>query len=136
MQQIRVDSNRPQILIQLQLAYDRLAPRRLQLRLKQFHDTAQNFIHLHRLKLRMRHSRKLTEAADDRLQVRDLSEQSARTLAEYFIELLGTLRPRSRQIFNRELKREQRILQLMSQSARQFAPSRDRLGLHQAFLLR
>ncbi len=135
-QQVGVGSDCTETLVQLQLAIDRRAPRRLQLRLEQLRHPAQEFIHLHRLQLRMRHLRKLAEAANDCFQVRNLSQQSAGAFAEHFIELLRALRPRAHQIFDRKLQREQRILQLVRQSPRQFAPGRHSLRLHQAFFLR
>ena len=124
------------ILVQFELAADRRASRRLQLRLKQLRHTSQKFVHLHRLQLRMRHLRKLAEAPDDRFQVRNLRQQGARTLAEDFVELFRALLPRPHQILHRELQREQRILQLVRQPPRQFAPRRHALGLHQSFFLR
>ncbi len=42
---------------------------------------------------------------------------------------------RAQQILDRDLQREQRILQLMRQAARQFAPCRYPLGLHGAIFL-
>src|SRR6202011_5846109 len=117
MQQVRVGTDRPEILIQLQPADDRLVSGYLQLRMEQLDHALQSLIHLHRLQLRMRHLRKLAEAANDRLEVGDLGKQGGQTLAEYLVELLGTLCPGAHQVLNRELKRKQRIFQLMGQSA-------------------
>ena len=54
------------------LALDRSASRRVQLCLIELHDLLQDFIHHHSLQLWLRHLRKLTEAADDLLEVRNL----------------------------------------------------------------
>ncbi len=128
MEQLRVGRNRLQTPIEFKLARDRNSSWSLQLCLKKLRNTPQQFIHLHRLQLRMWHFGEFAEASNDRFQIRYLRQQRARTLAKYFVELFRILHPGANQILDCELQREQRILQLMRQSPRQLAPRSNALG--------
>ena len=56
-------------------------------------------------------------------------------LAKDLLELLGALLPGALEILDRGLQREERILQLVRQAPRQFAPRGHALGLHQLLAL-
>ena len=63
--------------------------------------------------------------------IRNFRQQRCGTFAKDFIELFRDLLPCPHQILHRELKGKERILQLVSQAAGQFAPCGYALGLHQ-----
>ena len=88
------------------------------------------------LELGLGHFAEVAEAADDRLQVRDLRAQRRRAFAKDLVELrLAADCARAHQVLDRELQREERILELVRQPARQFAPCGHALALHQAVAL-
>ena len=96
------------ILVQLQLAFDRRASRRLQLRLKQLRHTRARF---HSAARACNCGCGILENSLKRPMIVFRFEISAssvlRTFAKHFVELLRTLRPRAHQILHRELQREQ-----------------------------
>ena len=110
-------------------------PRRRELRLQELNHTLNHLVYLHRLQVRLRHFRKLAEAPDDRLQVRQFRQQRPRTFPKHVLELFRTLLPRPHQILHRELQGKQRVLQFVRQPPRQLAPCRHALGLNQALPL-
>ena len=85
--------------------------------------------------MRRRHLGKIAEAADDAFQIFQLRAQGGGGLEKYFVELFGGLLARALQIFNRQLQGKQRILQLVREPPRQFAPRGHAFGLHQALAL-
>src|SRR6266536_3666263 len=95
----------------------------------------EQFAQTHSLKLWLWHLGKITKSPDDRLQVGNLREQHRRALAKRVIKLLRALFSSAKQILDRQLKRKQRILQLMRQAARQLPPSGDAFRLHQPLAL-
>ncbi len=120
---------------QLQLGLNARLPAR-DLSLEELHHAADQFVEINRLKLRRRHLGKIAEAADDGLQIGDLREQGSGALAEDLVELRGRFFPRAQQVLYRDLQREERVLELMGQPSRQFAPGRHAFALHQALALR
>jgi hypothetical protein len=90
---------------------------------------------IHGLHFRRRHFGEIAEAADNLLQIRELRQQRRRPFAKDFVELLGVFVARPLHVLHGDLQREQRILQLVRQPPRQFAPRRHALGLHQALAL-
>src|SRR5947207_2051275 len=117
---------------QVQLAFDFRA---LKLCLMDLHDVMDDLGQLDRPKLRLRHSREFTEASDDRFQICNFGEQSGSTLAKTFVELLRAKLTRAKQILNRQVQWEQRILEFVRQTPRQLTPRRNSLSLHQTILL-
>ena len=88
-----------------------------------------HLVHVDLLQLRRRHLGEIAEAADDLFQIRQLREQRGRAFLKHLVELFRILLARALHVLHRDLQREQRILQLVRQSPRQFAPGRHALGL-------
>ena len=86
-------------------------------------------------KLRLRHLAEVRETPNDRLQVRNLRRQRRRALAKYLVELRLRQLARPHQVFDGELQRKERILELVRQPPRQFAPGSYAFALHQAVAL-
>ena len=107
----------------------------MQLRLQQPRHILHDFVQLYSLKLRLRHSGKFAEARMIVFRFAISASSVEEPSRKDFIELFRTLLPRPHQVFHRELQREQRILQLVRQAARQFAPRGNPLRLHQLFPL-
>ncbi len=107
----------------------------LQLRLKDSQHGADNVVDLGRLALRLRHSGELAEAADDRFQIADFGQQRRGSLVEDLLEQFGSFLLCADQVLDRDLQREQRVLQFVRQTARQFPPRSHALGLHGALFL-
>src|SRR2546425_12997858 len=72
---------------------------------------------------------KIAEAADDGVQVGEFGAKRGSGLEENLVKLLGGLLAGALQIFHGKLQRKKRVLQLVSQAPRQFAPGSDALGL-------
>ena len=94
-----------------------------------------DIVQLHSLQLRLRHLGELTEARDDRLEVRDFGQECGGTLLENFFELFWTLLAGASKVFDGKLQRKERVLKFMGQSPCQLAPGCHALGLHQALSL-
>ncbi len=77
----------------------------------------------------------VAKPADDATQFAQLAEQRGSALTEHLVELLGMAGARALQILDRDLQREQWVLQLVRQPAGKFAPCSHALGLHQAIAL-
>src|SRR5579872_5934742 len=89
--------------------------------------------YIDRLKVRLRHLGKIAESSDDIFQIGNFPEQRRRALAESFVELLLALIAGAQKVLYRQLQREERVLKLMRQATREFAPCGYPLSLHQAF---
>ena len=92
-------------------------------------------VEIHRLHLGRRHLGEIAEPADDLFQFGQFRQQRGGAFAENFVELLGVALARPLHVFDRDLQREQRVLQLVRQPPRQLAPRRHALRLHQALAL-
>ena len=119
----------------MQFRRDRGPPDGAELRFEQLHDVAHDVVQVHRVQFGLRHLREIAEAGDDGLQIFDFRDQNARGLAKHFVELARAVIVRGLQILHGRLQGEQRILQLVREAARQFAPCGDALRLHEAFAL-
>ena len=75
----------------------------------EFSDILNQFTQLDRLKVWLGHFREVAKAGDDRLQVRNLRKQSGGAFTEGLIKLLLTLLAGAKQIFYRQLQREEGI---------------------------
>ena len=72
---------------------------------------------------------------NDGFQIGDLRTEGCGAFAEDLVEFGRRQLARAHQIFNRELQREKRIFELVRQTPRQLAPSRNALALHEPFAL-
>ena len=123
------------VVIEFEGAFDVTLFARLKLCLEETGDGACAFVEVDRLKLRLRHLRKLAEARDDGFEIRDFGEQSGGTFLENLIELFRALLASTQKIFDSELQGEERIFQLVGEAAGEFAPGGDTLGLNELLLL-
>src|SRR5678816_2745506 len=101
------------VVIEFEGAFDVTLFARLKLRLEETGDAACAFVEVDRLKLRLRHLRKLAEARDDGFEVGDFGKQSRGAFLENFVELFRALLASPHKIFDRELQGEERIFQLV-----------------------
>ena len=88
------------------------------------------------LQQRLGHLAEIAEAGDDGFQVRYFHGEGLRTFAKDLVELSGGQFARSHQIFDGQLQRKERVLELMGKPPRKLAPRGHTLALHQTVALR
>src|SRR6266567_5957977 len=99
-------------------------------------DTFNVSAHVDRLRLRLGHFAEVAEAANDGLEIGDFHPERARALVEDFIEFFRGKFTCSDEVLDGELQGEERVLELVSQSAGELAPGGDSFALHETFALR
>src|SRR5690348_5890695 len=98
-------------------------------------DAPEEFVDIDTLEDGLGHAGELAKASDNGLEVGDLGEKRGRAFLEDFFEHLRAVFARADEVFDGELKREERVLELVGEAAGEFAPGGDALSLNQAFFL-
>src|SRR5579864_2917004 len=102
----------------------------IELRLMRFEHVPDQLIHIQRLKMRLRHFRKLTKTADDIFEVGDFREQGRGAFAKSLFKLLLPAFPCPEEVFDRQLQWEERVFELVREAPRKLAPRRHALRLN------
>src|SRR5262249_38728253 len=72
---------------------------------------------------------------DDLLELREFGEQRGSAFAKDLVKLVGIALAGALHVFDGDLQRKERILELVGKAARQLAPGGDALGLNEALAL-
>src|SRR5579862_7984772 len=90
---------------------------------------------MHTLKVRLRHLRELAEAIDDGLQIRYFCQQRDSALTKDLVKHGRILLTSTDQVLDRQLQREEGILEFVCEPPRQFTPCCNAFGLNETIFL-